>query len=122
MGKVPVDRERLTMVVIIGRIVAETSFRWNVGIGSRSHCLLGEACKSLAISSIDARGNDNSIIKPTSAHRVHVGLSIIYHCTRILLIALLINDKFLRRLPLTGLDYLSIIKFNEKNLSQQFNV
>ena len=40
MGKVPVDRERLTMVVIIGRIVAETSFKRNVAIGSRSHCLL----------------------------------------------------------------------------------
>ena len=58
MGEVPVDRERLTMVVITGRIVVETSFRRNVGIGSRSHCLLGEACKSLAISSIDAGGND----------------------------------------------------------------
>ena len=32
--KVAVDRERLTMVVIIGRIVAETSFRRKVGIGS----------------------------------------------------------------------------------------
>ena len=41
-GKVPVDMERLTMVVIIGRIVADTCFRRKVGIGSRSHCLLGE--------------------------------------------------------------------------------
>ena len=54
MGKVPVDRESLTMVVIIGRIIAEICFRRKVGIGSRSHCLLGEACKSSAISSIDA--------------------------------------------------------------------
>ena len=46
MGKVPVDRERFTMVAIIGRIVAETCFRRKVGIGSKSHCLLGEACKS----------------------------------------------------------------------------
>ena len=30
-----------------------------MGIGSRSHCLLGEACKSLAISSIDTGGNDD---------------------------------------------------------------
>ena len=30
------------MVVIIGRIVAETSFRRKVGIGSRSHCLFGD--------------------------------------------------------------------------------
>ena len=62
MGKVPVDRERLTMVVIIGRIVAETYFRRNVGIGSRSHCLLGEACKSLAISSIAAGENDDNTL------------------------------------------------------------
>ena len=62
MGKVPVDRERLTMVVIIGRIVAETSFRRKVGIGSMLHCLLGEACKSLAISSIDAGGNDDNTL------------------------------------------------------------
>ena len=62
MGKVPVDRERLTMVVIIGRIVAETCFRKKVGIGSRSHCLLGEACKSSAISSIDAGGNDDKTL------------------------------------------------------------
>ena len=62
MGKVPLDRERLTMDVIIGRIVAETSFRRNVGIGSRSHCLLIEACKSLTISSIDAGGNDDNTL------------------------------------------------------------
>ena len=30
MGKVPVDRKRFTMVVIIGRIVAETCFRRKV--------------------------------------------------------------------------------------------
>ena len=62
MRKVPVDRERFTMVVIIGRIVAETCFMRRVGIGSSSHCLLGEACKSFAISIIDAGGNhDNSL-------------------------------------------------------------
>ena len=55
MGKVPVDREIFTMV-IIGRIVAETRFMRKVEIGSRSHCLLGEACKSLAILLIDAKG------------------------------------------------------------------
>ena len=47
MGKVPVDCERLTMAVIIGRIVAEACFRRKVGIGSRSHYLVGEACKSI---------------------------------------------------------------------------
>ena len=31
MGKVPVDRERFIMVLIIGRIVAETCFRRKVG-------------------------------------------------------------------------------------------
>ena len=43
MGKVPVERERFTMVFIIGRIVAKTCFR-RVWIGSRSHCSLVEAC------------------------------------------------------------------------------
>ena len=62
MGKVPVDWERFTMVVIIGRIVAETCFIKKVGIGSRSHCLLGEACKSLAISSIDVGRNDDKTL------------------------------------------------------------
>ena len=52
MGKVPVDRERFIMVIIIGRIVAETCFRRKVGIRSRSHCLLGEACKSKHLTSI----------------------------------------------------------------------
>ena len=32
-----------TMVVMIGRMVDETYFRRNVWIGSRSHCLFGEA-------------------------------------------------------------------------------
>ena len=62
MGKVPVDRERWTMVVIIGRIVAETCFKRKVGTGSRSYCLLGEVCKSFAISSIDAEGNDDDTL------------------------------------------------------------
>ena len=62
MGKVPVDRERSAMVVIIGRIVAETCIRRKVGIGSRSHCLLGEACKSLTILSIYEGGNDDKIL------------------------------------------------------------
>ena len=62
VGKVRIDRARLTMVVIIARIVAETSFRRKVGIGSRLHCLLGDACKSLAISSIDEGGNDDNTL------------------------------------------------------------
>ena len=63
MGKIPIDKERFTMVVIIRRIVAETCFRRKVGIGSRSHCLLGETCKSLAISPVDARGNDDKTLE-----------------------------------------------------------
>ena len=59
---VPVDRERFIMVEIIGRIIAETCFRRKVGIWSRSHCLLGESCKSLTISSIDAGGNDHKTL------------------------------------------------------------
>ena len=31
-------------------------------MGSRSHCLFEEACKSLAISSIDAEGNDDNTL------------------------------------------------------------
>ena len=48
LRKVPVDRERLTMVVIIGRIVAETSFRRNVGIGSWSHCLFSRGMQEFS--------------------------------------------------------------------------
>ena len=59
MGKMSVDREIFTIVNIIRRIVAETCFRRKVGIGSRSHCILREACKTLPISSIDAGGNDD---------------------------------------------------------------
>ena len=61
-GKSTVNRERITMAVIIGRIVAETSFWRKVGIGSRSHCLFEEACKSLAISLIEAGGNYDNIL------------------------------------------------------------
>ena len=42
-GESTSDRERFTMVIIIGRIFAETCFMRKVGIGSKSHCLLGEA-------------------------------------------------------------------------------
>ena len=55
LWKVPVDRKRFIMVVII---VAEICFRIK-GIWSRSHCLLREVSKSLAISLIDAEGKDD---------------------------------------------------------------
>ena len=35
VGKVPVVKERLTMVVMIGRMVDETCFKRKVGMGSR---------------------------------------------------------------------------------------
>ena len=68
MGKVPVDRERFTMVDIVGRIVAETCFMRKVGIGSTSHYLLGKTCKSFAISLIDAGGNDDRHAKVLQFH------------------------------------------------------
>ena len=55
----PVDKERFSIVDIIGRITADTCFRRKVGIGSMPHCLLEEACKTLAISSIDEGGIDD---------------------------------------------------------------
>ena len=42
------------MVFIMARIIAETCFMRKMGIGPRSHRLLGEACNSLAISLVDA--------------------------------------------------------------------
>ena len=57
MGKYP----RFTMVIIIGRIIAETSFSSKVGIRSSFHWLLGESFKSLAISLINAGGNADKI-------------------------------------------------------------
>ena len=34
-----------------------------MGIGSRSHCLFGDACRSLAISIIVAEGNDDKTLR-----------------------------------------------------------
>lgn len=51
VGKVPVDKERLTMAVMMGEMISETCFRREVGTGSRSHCLFGEAVRSFDISS-----------------------------------------------------------------------
>ena len=63
-GKVPVEIERLTMLVIVGTMIFETCLRRTVWMGSRSHCLLGESCRSLCISSMVAGlkdGNDAGI-------------------------------------------------------------
>ena len=40
--KLPELSDRLTMLVIVGTRSAEHSLRRNVGIGSKSHCLLGQ--------------------------------------------------------------------------------
>ena len=61
--KVPVVKEMLTIVVIIGRMVDETCFKRKVGMGSRSHWLFGEACTILKISSILAGGNDEKAVE-----------------------------------------------------------
>ena len=66
MKRVPVDIEIFTMVVIIRRIVAGTCFFWNVGIGSRSLCLLGESYIRLSILLIDAGGNDDTTLGITN--------------------------------------------------------
>ena len=41
IGKLPVESERLIILVIIGMRTEAQSFRRAVGIGSNSHCLLG---------------------------------------------------------------------------------
>ena len=42
-GKVPVDRERLMILVTVGTRRVTQSLSKEVGIGSRSHCLFLEA-------------------------------------------------------------------------------
>jgi len=52
--KLPKLSDRLTMLVIVGTRSAEHSLRSQVGIGSESHCLLGQLNKILAISDSEA--------------------------------------------------------------------
>ena len=52
--KLPELSDRLTMLVIVGTKSAEHSLRSHVGIGSESHCLLGQLNKSLEISDSEA--------------------------------------------------------------------
>jgi len=52
--KLPELSDRLTMLVIVGTRSAEHSLRSQVGIGSESHCLLGQLCKILEISDSEA--------------------------------------------------------------------
>ena len=62
MVMVPVDREIFTMIVIIGRIVAETCLRRKVGDRVKVTLFIRDECKILAISSIDAGGNDDKTL------------------------------------------------------------
>jgi len=52
--KLPELSDRLTMLVIVGTTSAEHSLRSHVGIGSESHCLLGQLSKILEISDSEA--------------------------------------------------------------------
>jgi len=52
--KLPELSDRLTMLMIVRTSSAEHSLRSHVGIGSESHCLLGQLCKILEISDSEA--------------------------------------------------------------------
>ena len=52
--KLPELSDRLTMLVIVGTRSAEHSLRSQVGIGSESHCLLGQLNKILDIPDSEA--------------------------------------------------------------------
>ena len=56
-GKVPEDRDKLTISVIVGARTDMDSLRRNVGIGSNSHCLVGDCRTSLVISLMSVRRN-----------------------------------------------------------------
>jgi len=43
-GKLPVDKERLIILVMMGTRIDAQSFSKEVGTGSSSHCLLGRDC------------------------------------------------------------------------------
>ena len=47
-------RDRLTMLVMVGMRTEAHSFRSQMGIGSESHCLLGQLNLNLRISDSDA--------------------------------------------------------------------
>jgi len=52
--KLPELSDRLTMLVIVGTRSADHSLRSQVGIGSESHCLLGQLYKILETSDSEA--------------------------------------------------------------------
>ena len=51
-GKVPEERDRLMMLVIVGARTEIDCLRMDVGMGSSSHCLVGDCRTSLVISSM----------------------------------------------------------------------
>jgi len=53
-----VERDRLMMLVIVGRRTDEHCFRREVGIGSKSQLVSGESDRSLEISSMVAGANE----------------------------------------------------------------
>jgi len=44
-GKLPVDKERFIILVMMGTRIDAQSFNKEVGMGSSSHCLFGRECK-----------------------------------------------------------------------------
>jgi len=53
-GKLPVESERLIILVITGKRTDAQSARREVGIGSNSHCLLGSELRSSETSASEA--------------------------------------------------------------------
>ena len=56
----PEDSDRLTILVIVGARTEMDSLRMDVGIGSSSHCLVGDCRTNLVISSISEGWNSVS--------------------------------------------------------------
>ena len=53
----PVDKERLTMLVMVGARIDMDCLSTDIGMGSSSHCLLGDWRTSLVISLMSAKRN-----------------------------------------------------------------
>ena len=53
----PVDKERLTMLVMVGARIDMDCLSMDVGMGSSSHCLVGACRMSLVISLTSAKRN-----------------------------------------------------------------
>ena len=54
LGKIPEESDLLTISVMVDIIVVEICLSKIVGIGSSSHCLLGDSWRSLEISRVVA--------------------------------------------------------------------